>query len=118
MKNLSIACLVITLFLGSVPAQKTQLPQSPQQGGAEDVVRVTTELVQADAVVTDKNDQIVSDLGLDDFEIFDNGKKQDIKFMEFVSVETPRRIEGQAPPGRRQGIVATVYLRPATSNFD
>ncbi len=103
-KKIYTACLSITLFLASVPAQTPQRPQPPPQGPvAEDVVRITTELVQADVVVTDKNDQIISDLGLSDFEIYDNGKKQDIKFMEFVSVETPRRIEGE-PPSIRTAI--------------
>jgi VWFA-related protein len=101
MKKISAACLLITLLLGSVPAQTPQRAQPPQQEpGAEDVVRITTELVQADVVVTDKDDQIIPDLKLSDFDIYDNGKKQDIKFMEFVSVETPRRTEGQAPSTR------------------
>src|SRR5437867_4472321 len=98
MKKICAAGLLITLSLWSVPAQTPQRPQPTQQEpGAEDVVRITTELVQADVVVTDKDDQIIPDLKLSDFDIYDNGKKQDLKFMEFVSVETPRRTEGQAP---------------------
>ena len=73
-----------------------QNPQKPGQE-SEDVIRITTNLVQTDVVVTDKNDQPVTDLKLSDFELFDNGKKQDIKFLEFVSVDTGKRAEGSRP---------------------
>jgi VWFA-related protein len=66
-----------------------QTPQNPpQEVPPEDVVRITTELVQTDIVVTDKNDRIVPDLKLDDFELYDNGHKQDLKFSEFVSTDS------------------------------
>ncbi|MDQ6652191.1 MAG: hypothetical protein M3Y84_05545, partial [Acidobacteriota bacterium] len=73
----------------------SQTPQKPvQEPGPGDIVRVTTQLVQTDVVVTDKNDQILSNLKLEDFELYDQGKKQDLKFMEFVGVDSPRRVEG------------------------
>src|SRR6185436_18307003 len=65
----------------------------------EDIIRISTELVQTDVVVTDKNDRIISDLKLEDFELYDNGKKQDLRFLEFVSVASPRRVEGARPAG-------------------
>src|SRR6266571_6527358 len=69
-----------------------QIPQKPQQEVApEDVIRITTELIQADVVVTDKDDQPVTDLKVDDFEVYDRGKKQDLKFVELVSIDTPRK---------------------------
>ena len=70
-----------------------QQPQPPNQQD-EDIVRITTELVQVDAVVTDKNDQVIPDLKLEDFKIFENGKRQDLQFMEFVSGDTGPRTEG------------------------
>jgi len=73
-------------------AQIPNSPQKPPQEVApEDVLRITTELVQADVVVTDKNDQVVTDLKLEDFEVYDNGKKQELKFVELVSIDTPRK---------------------------
>jgi VWFA-related protein len=72
--------------------------QSPQKPSAEpdDIIRITTNLVQTDAVITDKNDQIIKDLKLEDFELYDNGKKQDVKFLEFVA-NANKRTEGAAP---------------------
>ena len=90
---LSAAC-VFSVALSQTPSA----PQKPPQEIApEDIIRITTNLVQTDVVVTDKNEQIIPDLKLEDFEIYDNGKKQDLKFMEFVSVDTGRRSEGTRP---------------------
>jgi len=87
-----------------------QTPQKPvQETAPDDIIRVTTELVQTDVVVTDKNDQIVSDLKLNDFEIYDNGKKQDVKFLEFVGTESPRRTEGE-----RSGLPS--YVEPSNTS--
>ena len=94
MKKLLTTCLVF-LMLTSVGAQ---VPQKPIQDPArDDIVRISIELVQTDVVVMDKNDQIVSDLKLEDFEVYDNGKRQDLQFMEFVSVAGPGRTEGAGP---------------------
>ena len=89
----------------------TQTPQKPgQEPTPDDIIRVTTELVQTDVVVTDKNDQILTDLNLEDFELYDQGKKQEIKFMEYVGVDSPRRAEGNrasAPPSALPSVVET-----------
>jgi VWFA-related protein len=88
--------LAILLALSSfAPFAFTQTPQKRDpQPAPDDIIRVTTQLVQTDVVVTDKNDQVVKDLKLEDFEVYDQGKKQEVKFMEFVGVESPRRTEG------------------------
>jgi len=86
MKRLVSLMVAAGMILCSVAAQTPQNP--PQEVPPEDVVRITTELVQTDIVVTDKNDRIVPDLKLDDFELYDNGHKQDLKFSEFVSTDS------------------------------
>src|SRR5882672_7458334 len=86
--------IAILLVLASfAPLALTQTPQKPEPV-PDDIIRVTTQLVQTDVVVTDKNDQILTDLKLEDFELYDQGKKQEIKFMEFVGVGSPGRTEG------------------------
>lgn len=50
----------------------------------DDVVRITTNLVQVDAVVT-KDGKVVTDLTADDFEIYEDGKKQTITSFAFIS---------------------------------
>ncbi len=98
MKRIASFILATGVVLCTVVAQTPQTPQKPQPEIApEDIIRITTNLVQTDVVVTDKSDQIIPDLKLQDFELYDNGKKQDIKFMEFVGVDTGRRSEGTRP---------------------
>src|ERR1700730_19083714 len=89
---------VLLALVSFVPLALTQTPKKPTQEPVPDeIVRITTELVQTDVVVTDKNDQVINDLKLEDFELLDNGKKQDVKFLEFVGTETGRRAEGVRP---------------------
>src|SRR6266436_1772719 len=98
MKRVIPLMLTVAMTLSMVMAQTPSNPQKPPQEVApEDIVRITTSLVQTDVVVTDKNDQIIPDLKLEDFELYDNGKKQEVKFMEFVSVDSGRRAEGTRP---------------------
>jgi len=85
------------IALWSVVGQ-TRPTQKPTQEPQEEVLRITTNLVQTDAVITDKSDQLIKDLKLEDFELYDNGKKQEIKFLEFVGVNSDKRVEGEAPP--------------------
>jgi VWFA-related protein len=92
MKKLFTTGLTIVLLFSISLAQTPQ--PSPQQPVAEDVVRISTSLVQTDVVVVDKNDHVIPDLTLADFKLFENGKRQDLKFIEFVSADASPRIEG------------------------
>ena len=94
------ACVLSAGAFAQTAAPAAQRP--PQPAEDEEVVRITSQLVQTDVVVTDRNDRIVSDLKLNDFEVYDNGKRQDLRFMEFVSVDSPtRRTEGVRPESLR-----------------
>jgi len=50
----------------------------------DDVVKITTNLVQVDAVVT-RDGKPVRDLKADDFEIFEDGRKQQISSFAYIS---------------------------------
>lgn len=111
--GLAIGLLTTNLLAQSSQqsAQQQPPPPPPQQRQdvqAEDILRITTELVQTDVVVTDRDDQIISDLKLSDFEVFENGKKQELQFMEFISVNEPGRSEGSANVPRIAGVDTTV----------
>ena len=51
----------------------------------DDEIKISTTLIQVDVTVTDKNGNIVTDLKPEDFEVYENGKKQDITNFSFVS---------------------------------
>lgn len=109
MKRIISLLLAVGLSPWSVLGQTPNTPQKPQREVTpEDVLRITTELVQTDVVVTDKTDQVVTDLKLEDFEVYDNGKKQDLKFMELVSIDTPRSDSTERPAKIAPGVDASI----------
>ena len=68
------------------PRQNPRLPPPPRIED-RDVVRVSTNLVQVDATVLDKDGNIVTGLTADDFEIYENNKKQQITNFSFVELQ-------------------------------
>lgn len=81
----------------SISGQQPQPPPSPQSPGTtsaaqqnppsiddQDVIRINTNLVQVDAMVT-KDGKPVTDLKAEDFEIFQDGRRQTITNFSYVS---------------------------------
>lgn len=97
MKKLFTTVLTFLLLFSIALSQTTQTApqqQPPQEVAQDDVIRISTSLVQTDVVVTDKNDQVIPDLTVNDFKITENGKRQEVKFVQFVSSEAAPRVEG------------------------
>src|SRR3954462_2696434 len=87
--------LATTIHCLCASAQTPTTPtQQQNQEGDEDVVRITSQLIQVDAVVTDKNDQVIPDLKLDDFSVYENGKRQELQFVSYVGADLVPRIDG------------------------
>jgi VWFA-related protein len=79
--------LALFAALGIYPAAHRSSAQSQEQAGKDQksseqkgqtVLRVETELVQIDVVVADKKGNLVRDLRREDFELFEDGKRQPI----------------------------------------
>ena len=67
----------------SIPAgqRQTNLPPSKQQPsgpGDEETVKITTNLVQVDAVITDEHGKLVTDLRPGEVRILEDGRSQKI----------------------------------------
>src|SRR5438445_5356434 len=77
------------------PPPQTSQPQKPEE---EDVVRITTNLVQVDAVVTDKSGKVVTDLKPEEMQISEDGKPQKITNFSYVVTETPAATNNAAKP--------------------
>jgi VWFA-related protein len=73
-------CLLLPALAQTTPAPPAQKPVDDQ----DEVVKITTNLVQVDAVVT-KDGKMVTDLTADDFEIYEDGKKQAITSFAYIS---------------------------------
>ena len=68
-----------------VPPAVTAPVSQPQENDDDDVVRITTKLVQVDVTVTDRSGNPVTNLTADDFEITENGRPQKINNFSYVS---------------------------------
>ena len=68
------------------PPPQTSPAQKPEE---VDVVRITTNLVQVDAVVSDKNGKVVTDLKPEDVQIFEDGRQQKITHFTYYVAESP-----------------------------
>jgi VWFA-related protein len=95
-----LAAFITASILCTVTAQQPQSTPSPIANAqkseppavdAQDVVRITTNLVQVDVSVT-KDGKPVTDLQPEDFEIFEDGKPQTITNFSYVS-----NVPGNAP---------------------
>ncbi|MGH9768239.1 MAG: VWA domain-containing protein, partial [Blastocatellia bacterium] len=98
--------IITTLFILSQPAsqlaqqqtprQKQETKQPPSQTPTQEqepAVRISTQLVQIDATVTDKKGEHVEDLTEDDFELTVDGKKQIITYFKLIKLPEPKRPE-------------------------
>ncbi len=70
------------------PSPQQPEPQQSSRSGDDDVVRITTNLVQVDAVVTDKNGKLITDLRPEEVQIFEDGHQQKITNFSFIHVES------------------------------
>ena len=76
----SLVCLCAMALVASGQEQSKSAQQSD-----DDVVRVSASLVQVDAVVTDKDGRVVTDLRPEEFRLVEDGKPRSITEFSFVS---------------------------------
>ncbi|MCU1290723.1 MAG: hypothetical protein JWN60_2952, partial [Acidobacteria bacterium] len=58
---------------------------------SDDILKISTTLIQVDVTVTDKKGNIVRDLNPEDFEVYENGKRQEISNFSFVSIDSKNK---------------------------
>lgn len=90
----AFALLVVSAALLFPVTGLNQSAPANSQEPQDEVVRVSTELVQTDVTVVDKKGRFVDNLAADQFELIIDGKAQPISFFERVT-SPPRR--GAAP---------------------
>jgi VWFA-related protein len=85
------------------PAQQQTTPGQEQVDDADDeVVRITTNLVQVDAVVTDRDGRQVTNLAPEDFEILENGRPRQVTNFSYVKVAQPTTAPAPERPRDRK----------------
>ncbi|MFY9222563.1 MAG: VWA domain-containing protein [Blastocatellia bacterium] len=94
MSKLLTYAILISLIFSTIttPTLAKQTFQSPQTE-EEAAVKITTELIQFDVVVQDKKGRIVKDLKSEDFEIYEDGKLQEVTNFSFIDLEPTKNNE-------------------------
>jgi len=86
MKNQQLLAVVLVVCLVSVSFGQVQDPsQKPAEG---DVVRITTNLVQVDAVITDKSGKPVTDFRPEELQLTENKRPQKITHFAYIAADT------------------------------
>src|SRR6185369_7803404 len=90
MKHLIALLILLSITLGTIAPVRAQQQQQP---APDDVVRITTNLVQIDAVVTDKSGNQIKDLVAGDFEVLQDGKPQKIVSVSYINTEVTEQTD-------------------------
>ncbi len=93
-------CLIPTFVYAQIP----QVSPTPPNEEADDVVKITTSLIQIDVVITDKKGKQLTDLKPEEVEIYENGKKQKITNFSYVSIKPNTRAEKISENSTKSGV--------------
>jgi len=92
------------------PAQT--VPSQSTRASDDDVVKITTNLVQIDAVVTDKNGKSVTDLRPEEVQISEDGHPQKVTHFSFVSSDPAAAPATAAPRDKNAPLLPPNRIRP------
>ncbi|MCD9188782.1 MAG: VWA domain-containing protein [Pyrinomonadaceae bacterium] len=106
MKYSIYAVFIFFIFSLSASAQTVQPNSSPASD--DDVVKISSALVQIDVTALDKDGKQITDLSADDFEVFENGKPQKITNFSYISL-APASVSEQKPK--------TAFVPPVSFNL-
>ena len=82
-ENVLLSCIFLFSLTFNFRFRSTTPTPTPPED-KDDSIKISTTLIQIDVTVTDKDGNIVTDLKPEDFEVFENGKKQDITNFSFI----------------------------------
>ena len=93
-KLLLLAIFTTANLAASAQTRPSASPTPPRP--EDDVVKITTSLIQVDVTITDGKGRIISDIKPDEVEIYENGKKQKVTNFSYVAnvrerTEQPRQ---------------------------
>jgi VWFA-related protein len=89
-------------------------PQTPAPAASEQVIRTGVELITTDAIVRDSRGQFIADLKKDEFEIYEDGVKQELVSFTLTHGGRVYNVAQPPPPPPQEGII----LPPARPTND
>lgn len=113
MRRPALLLMVVGLVVGLVPISG----QTPARSDNQPIFRLSVSLVQLDAVVTDKRGRHVTTLGPGDFEVFQDGKPQQVTAVSYVEMDDgwvdtsglpPLPVQALKPEDARRIVVVVV----------
>ena len=107
-KFLCAGALALVAGGGAAAQQQAppQQPPAPQQATPQQpTFRVSVDLVTTDVIVRDNRDQFVADLKAGDFEVFEDGVKQDIVSLVLTHGGRVYNVQAPPPPPAQEGII-------------
>lgn len=115
-RRILLAFVLLFSLLMPIAGQNPTQQKQPNQA-QEDVVRVTTNLVQVDVAVTDKDGRQVTNLTPEEFEVLEDGRKQQITNFSYISTDInassqPSATATAQPPAKNAPKVQPASLRP------
>jgi VWFA-related protein len=105
----------LALAIGTGVVVRAQNPATPQPpAAAQQVIRTGVELITTDAIVRDSRGQFVADLKKEEFEIYEDGVKQDLVSFTLTHGGRVYNVAQPPPPPPQEGII----LPPARPTND
>src|SRR3954447_18583333 len=105
-----VGATVLLVALMAAPSAQTQAPQqqsapAPATQEKQPTFKVTVDLVTNDIIVRDDKGNFIPDLKKDEFEIYEDGVKQDISSMTVVTGGRVTNVLAPPPPPPPEGII-------------
>ena len=104
-------CFAALVFMSALALAGFAQKPVPTGSPDDEVVKITSELVQLDAVVTDKDGKQITDLKAEDFRVLQDGKPQKITFLSYINTDSPAK---PAATAARAGDKNQTAFPPAT----
>jgi VWFA-related protein len=102
--------LLFAFIFGLRAFSQSPTPTPPVEAD-EDVVKITTNLIQVDVTVTDAKGRVVTDLKPEEIEIYENDQKQNVTHFSFINVDT-KILEKRGDDKAREKITPEVPAPP------
>jgi VWFA-related protein len=87
------------------PSPAASAPQGAQQPPAQPTFRASVDLVTTDVIVRDNRDQFVADLKAGEFEVYEDGVKQEIVSLVLTHGGRVFNVQAPPPPAAQEGII-------------
>lgn len=108
--TLALTLVAVQAQQPTPPAQPAPPAGAPQAPGSQQqpTFRVAVDLVTMDVIVRNNQDQFLADLSPQDFEVFEDGVKQDVKSFTLVHGGRVHNLQAPPPPPTQEGIILPV----------